>query len=142
MWWKMPVLLALGSPLLWWAWQELEAHPQVIRPRDSIPSSDALARRRGDQQALLKEIDAVTLDDVQSELDRSLAELADLTKTCASFPVLRRDLEQRLREGRACRQLLDLVFAADKLSRQERTTPNDVLDLVKRHDDLFEDERL
>jgi len=44
---------------------------------------------------------------------------------------LRRDLEQRLREGRACRQLLDLVVAADRLSRQERTTLNDVLDLMK-----------
>src|SRR5262245_35763616 len=63
MWWKMPVLLALGSPLLWWAWKELDSHPHIVRPRDAIPSSDSLARRRGEQQAFLKELDGVVLDE-------------------------------------------------------------------------------
>src|SRR4051794_11137292 len=64
MWWKMPVLLALGSPLLWWAWRELESHPPIVRPRDGVPSADALARRRGEQQAFLKEIDLALDEDL------------------------------------------------------------------------------
>src|SRR5581483_3105510 len=83
MWWKFPLLLLLGAPLVFRALHELQDQPNSIEASPSLPSSKSLDAKKTEQKKLadeLKDQDKLVED---LEKQKKVAEDRDLVSVFA-----------------------------------------------------------